>query len=210
MRVLTRSQILQAMDPSPWDFANRVLYELCRKHPGHTDAGAVLAKVNFIGRTYAAAIERRRNKSSEEANNDFYLSKVAPTIIRSPIDRWLRKARATRPGTSASFELLVQVHGKTTSLFHTISGLEKRSLASKYLHFHVPKLFFIYDSRAVQALRPLSSILPRASRSAGADDNEYRKFAEKCFHLVRFCTEEFGLRPTPRQLDNLFLRVNER
>jgi hypothetical protein len=28
------------------------------------------------------------------------------------------------------------------------SGLNKRSLASKYLHFHVPELFYISDSRA--------------------------------------------------------------
>ncbi|MGQ0578153.1 MAG: hypothetical protein ACT4PQ_04490, partial [Betaproteobacteria bacterium] len=94
--------------------------------------------------------------------------------------------------------------------FSEISDLEKRSLASKYLHFHVPKLFFIYDSRAVEAMREFSDVLPRAGRTDGTGDNEYRKFAEKCSALGAHCTNEFGLCPLPRQIDNLLLKVNER
>jgi len=41
----------------------------------------------------------------------------------------------------------------TKKLFSKISGLNKRSLASKYLHFHVPELFYISDSRAYDAMR---------------------------------------------------------
>jgi hypothetical protein len=102
------------------------------------------------------------------------------------------------------------VHGQTTRLFSEISHLEKRSLASKYLHFHVPKLFFIFDSRAVEAMREFSDILPRAGRTDGTGDNEYRKFAGKCSALVGYCNEKFGLRLLPRRVDNLLLKVNER
>jgi hypothetical protein len=198
------------MTPSKWDVSNRVLYDLCLEHPAHTDDGEVLAKILFIGSVYAAAIERRRTMPDVHENDRFYLDTVAPAICTSGIDTWLHRARVAVPGTPEGTLALVEIHDKTTELFSEISGLEKRSLSSKYLHFHVPKLFFIYDSRAVEAMREFSDILPRAARTNGTGDNEYRKFVEKCSALVTFCTNEFGLCPLPRQIDNLLLKVNER
>lgn len=198
------------MSPSKWDAGNRVLYDLCREHPAHTDNGEVLAKILLIGRVYAAAIERRRTKSDDHDNDRFYVETVAPAIRASNIDKWLRRARAVEPGTPDGTRALIAVHGDTTRLFSEISQLEKRSLASKYLHFHVPKLFFIYDSRAVEAMREFSDVLPRAGRTDGTGDNEYRKFAGKCLALVDYCEKAFGLHLLPRQVDNLLLKVNER
>jgi len=77
---------------SPWRVGNDVMYELCRARPGHTDEADVIAKIWLIGRTYAAAIERRKNKSDE--NDNFYVDTVAPSIVRSPLDTWLKQAKA--------------------------------------------------------------------------------------------------------------------
>ena len=203
-------RVLRAMSPSPWEFSNSVLYDLCRKHPAHIDTGEVLAKIMLIGRSHAAAIERRRTKTRKQKNDRFYLSTVAPKIMQSHIDVWLDRARDAIPGTSEAFRTMIEVHGQTTALFAKISDLEKRSLASKYLHFHVPKLFYIFDSRAVESMREYAFALPRASRAEGLGDNEYRKFAEKCDHLRRFCVQGFGLHVLPRHVDNLLLKVNEK
>lgn len=97
------------------------------------------------------------------------------------------------------------MHRNTTQLFSSISGLDKRSLASKYLHFHVPKLFYIYDSRAVGGIQILKSIVGRARRSDVIADNEYRKFTEKCFSLRRHLMEVYNADLSLRQLDNLLL-----
>jgi hypothetical protein len=43
-------------------------------------------------------------------------------------------------------------------LFAAITQREKRSLASKYLHFHVPHVFYLYDSRARRAI---TKVVPR-------------------------------------------------
>jgi hypothetical protein len=209
MPTLERSRVLRAMSPSKWDTSNNVLYDLCSRHPAHIDDGQVLAKILLIGRVYAAAIERRRNKEDDHENDRFYTDAVAPAIRSSDIDEWLQRARTAVPGTPHGTQVLMEVHGQTTRLFSDISDLEKRSLASKYLHFHVPGLFFIYDSRAVEAIRKFSEILPRATRTEGIGDNEYRKFAEKCLALVAYCQAQFGLRLLPRQVDNLLLKVNE-
>ena len=110
--------------------------------------------------------------------------------------------RVATPATPDGLQAMVDVHGKVTGLFSEISDLEKRSLASKYLHFHVPRLFFIFDSRAVEAMREFSDVLPRASRSEGNGDNEYRTFAERATALVQFCEREYGLFMLPRRGDH--------
>jgi len=204
-----RRRVLRAIEPSKWDASNRVLYKLCREHPLHTEDGDIVAKILLIGRVYAAAIERRRPEAQSQGNDRFYVETVAPAIRRSAIDRWLRRAKAALPGTPEGLRDLIEVHGLTTHLFSQISHLQKRSLASKYLHFHVPQLFFIYDSRAVTAIREFSNLLPGTARTDGRGDHEYRKFAGKCAALVTFCEKEFGLHLLPRQLDNLLLRVHQ-
>jgi len=201
-----RAAVAAAQAPSPWGLGNEVLYELCKKHPLHKDVPSVIAKVWLIGRSYAAAIERRRNKTDE--NDDFYVQSVGPAIIRSGIDTWIKDAKQYQKPNAESWDTLLTVHSHTTQLFSAISGLEKRSLASKYLHFHVPNLFYIYDTRAVEALRELTPVVGRAGKSSVPADNEYRKFAEKCLALQKHIEEQFNISFTPREIDNLLLHVH--
>lgn len=205
----SRQRVLRAMSASPWETSNRVLYDLCRECPSHLNDGEILAKILLIGRVYAAAIERRRKKSDDAENDRFYVSTVAPAILRSAIDQWLHEARTCNAATSTGMMTMVAVHGRLTALFRQISELNKRSLASKYLHFHVPGLFFIYDSRAVEAMREFSDVLPRAVRLQAPGDSEYSKFVQKASALVQLCEREYGLSLSPRQVDNLLLKVNE-
>lgn len=200
-----RSAVKQARLPTPWDLGNKVLYELCQKHPSHQETQVVLAKIWLIGRSYAAAIERRRDK--EDQNDNFYIKTVAPAIISSDIDTWITSAAKHSAPSEESFDIILSTHANVTTLFSTISGLEKRSLASKYLHFHLPNLFYIYDTRAVEAMRLLLSVVGRARSRATGADSEYRKFAEKCLRLQTYISGEFEVLLTPRQLDNLLLYI---
>lgn len=195
--------IRSALKPQPWDLGNKVLYRLCKQFPKHSESSAVLAKIWLIGRAYAAAIERRRNKAT--GNDAFYLQTVVPKLVKSDIDIWIAEASA-RP---RSFSTMVATHGRVTNLFESISGLEKRSLASKYLHFHLPSVFFIYDARANAAIRRIG--LPKVKKHTcypKQADNEYRKFAEKCAALRSIARQEFGVSLRPRQLDNLLLNLS--
>jgi hypothetical protein len=201
--MLRKSDINQATSGSPWDFSNEVLYDLCRQYPNHKDQGATLTKILFIGRVYAAAIERRKTKNQK--NDNLYIETVEPELRKSDIDKWLRIARKAKPNHPSALDVMVDIHGNLTELFSEISEHDNRSLASKYLHFHVPQLFYIYDSRAANGLSHLSILVGRASNNRGLGDNEYRKFAEKCSRLKRYCANQFGVDLSPRQLDNLLL-----
>ncbi|HNX53792.1 MAG TPA: hypothetical protein PKI68_08615, partial [Pontiellaceae bacterium] len=204
LREIPPEFVTEAKEPSPWDFGNEVLYSLCLNEPSHQKEGAVIAKVWLIGRAYAAAIERRRNKNGK--NDAFYVNEVAPAIIRSKIDAWINEATLHKEICDQSLPVILKAHYKVTQLFCDISGLEKRSLASKYLHFHQPQLFYIYDTRAVTAMRKLSPIVGRDNTCNSSDkycDIEYRKFSEKCLHLHRHIKEKFQTSLNPRQIDNL-------
>ena len=196
-----------AQEPSPWDLGNRVLYDLCKAHPYHTSIDEIVAKVWIIGRAYAAAIERR--KDVYEQSDDFYLDRVAPIIKNSDIDIWLEKLRGVTLTTEQSLPLITRTHKSVMNLFEQISGLNKRSLASKYLHFHHPLLFFIYDSRACNAIRLLKGITGRAPRGNGEGDNEYRKFMTKSVTLRDYIKNKFGITMTPRQLDVFLLLIEK-
>ena len=141
-----------------WDFSNKILYNLCSKHPKHTKKHEVLTKILFIGRIYAAAIERRKDKNKNESGDDFYIKKVVPKMIYPNLDEKIQQLNKYNRIDASNYIIILETHKYLSDLFNKLTKLDKRSLSSKYLHFHKPKLFFIYDSRVAAAL---SKCLPR-------------------------------------------------
>lgn len=76
---------------------------------------------------------------------------TAMALKRSSIDTRLKPLRDELRPTAENAGLALAVHADLTSLLQKLTGLEKRSLASKYLHFHVPQVFFLFDGRAERA-----------------------------------------------------------
>lgn len=64
---------------SRWEFGNSILYEMCSNNPYHNQSDIIVGKIWIIGRSYAAAIERRKNASN--TNDDFYYDVVAPKML---------------------------------------------------------------------------------------------------------------------------------
>ena len=60
---------------------------MCRTNPEHKLDQIIIGKMWVIGRTYAAAIERR-TKIEGASGDAFYETVVAPKIRKSPIDSW--------------------------------------------------------------------------------------------------------------------------
>ncbi|MBP7434434.1 hypothetical protein KA996_12900 [bacterium] len=190
-----------------WELGNSVLYNLCRKHPTHKTEGEVLAKIWLIGRSYAAALERRKNKEKESSSDDFY-NNAADQIQQSEIDKWIEESRNNNDP-----EVHIKTHKEVTTLFETITGLEKRSLASKYLHFHLPKKFFIYDSRAAGAmpalLRELGIKKVTVTHKGKEYDEKYASFYEKCLVAQKAIKEKFNINCSCRDLDTVLIHFDK-
>jgi hypothetical protein len=211
MRIL-KKDIDYAIGTSVWDLGNEVLYRLCREHPKHDRDDEIIAKVWLIGRSYAAAIERR--KIIQDTSDRFYEKNVAETIRYSDIDKWLTDL-PDQISTHTDLHAAIVVHKKLLVLFQRISGLEKRSLASKYLHFHCPSLFYIYDSRARSVIARLTPSLHKIKKeirlsNIEATDWEYRNFSLRAHWLRQTLEQEFARPLCPRVIDKVLLNVEAR
>jgi hypothetical protein len=117
--------------------------------------------------------------------------------------RWIARIKRQEPGTPEALRAAIKVHGDVTKLFKGINRrLTKRSLASKYLHFHAPEYFFLYDSRAVASMRQYGIRMPAPTYGG---DLQYAWFAARCDALVKRCQVEHGQTLTPRHIDMLLL-----
>ncbi len=201
---LTQEHIDHARSTLLWDFGNRVLYDLCRRHPEHRRKDVIIAKIWLIGRSYAAAIERGKRVGG--TSDSFYETRVADTILKSDIDKWLKEipSKITKPWQQLS--AVVTVHKQLTDLFHDMTELNKRSLASKYLHFHRPDAFFIFDSRANKAIRKVTPPA-RTIECLETDeaDHEYYNFVRRCQWLRDDVNKRLRVILTPRQVDKILL-----
>lgn len=206
---LTPDLVKKALSTTVWDFMNDVLYRLCQDNPGHTRDDVILAKIWIIGRTYAAAIERGSNATNKSLGD---VNELASKIRTSPMDRWFQKLRLS---SNDDLALTVETHKKVMDLFCEISGLEKRSLASKYLHFHFPERFYIYDSRAYKATcSPGYKAICGLPRRVGRDlphlrdhDNAYAHFFFRCESLRQKLVTILDRPLSPREMDKILLYI---
>lgn len=152
---------------SRWYLFDQVLYDLCRKYPRHNNEHEVVAKLALIGRGYSAAVERRKNAA--ETPGDFYYDYVAPVIVSSGLDARLDALRKYRTPTAENLPEILSVHYYLQTLLRQCTAMEKRSLASKYLHFHCPNLFYIFDAFSKDMLGRIVRFSGRWEIPADAD-----------------------------------------
>lgn len=188
--------------------ANKVLYDFVEKHPSHTDKDFVVAKFWLIGRTYAAAAERCKKDDKKE----FYYYHLAPGIKSKELDDKIKeiKRRYKTLSNDALYKVL-ELHKYLVGMIKDITGKENISLASKYLHFHLPNLVFIYDSRASSVIGDFVKGKIFSKDLEGKEfDITYAKFAYKAFEIYKELkninfSSNYG-DTLPRVIDNLLLR----
>lgn len=176
-------------------YENEVLYRMYREKPLHDDIDVIKAKFLIIGRVYAAAIERQAGPGFRPYTN----SDVWKRIQSSGIDKHIHKLNRIDRITFANVPILFEAHYQLTSLLKDITGINKRSLTSKYLHFHSPKSVFIYDSLANKGVRQR---LSKRCDLTGNFDDEYEGFVYRCIDFRDTVLEyKLGFPVSPRRLD---------
>ena len=194
-----------------YGLGNDILYSMCKNNFEHTSIDAVLAKTIIIGRTYAVALDRGKDKGKSDdeklklllINGDFYQNKVVPLFMASDIDVKLARLKNLDSPEGVEADILV-LHNDLKEILLPINKEDKISFCSKYLHFHLPNLFFIYDSRAKSVINDFVVKKDVQYFKASNFDTKYAKFYSKARHLQKSIADDFELL-TPRQIDNLFL-----
>lgn len=195
---------------------NGTLYEMCKKYPHHNNSAEIIGKVWLIGRSYAVPLER--NKNNKNISDDFYNEIVAPAFIDGNFDKLLFSIRKLRGLNEKSIPIILETHRRIMDFIcQKITKDNKRSFTSKYLHFHFPNLFFIYDSRASGAIDSVINNIggekekyKKYVKEAQKFDKNYAKFFAKCFYFWNFCKKE-GVPFSTRQIDSFLIeRANDK
>ena len=197
-----------------WVFANKVLYDLCADYIKHDDEHIIVTKIWLIGRSYAAAIERRK-KTEEEIIEDFYYDKVAPAILKIGDKLDSNITEVNKMGSDLNDDQVITIlktHYDLTKVFNEITGMDKRSLASKYLHFHCPNHFFIYDSRAASnigkfATKDKDLYNNIYNNNINTMDQTYCDFYLKALQISRQAKKISDHTLSPRDIDNIIYYI---
>jgi len=216
-------RIENAMKETEWDFGNKILYKMCKDFPEHKTSNQIVAKVWLIGRAYAASVERQ--KANKMSNDDYYKKFVAVNLKESEIDNKLLSLKGITKITDDNLPTILSLHFDLINILKDVpknnDKQNRRSFASKYLHFHLPKLFFIYDSIASTALNCYKKIdtglfdnstLSKTLQDVSTNENldkEYAAFFLDCYLLKNHVNKKFNKKFTCRHLDNMLLFYSE-
>jgi hypothetical protein len=202
-------------DPDGSGYGNEILYRMCAEEPLHEDIDVIKGKIWLIGRSYSAAIERK-------AGAGFKLGRALEKLIKNNkycfarLDEMIAKISSIQVTTNENLLELLFVHKYLVDLFCELIRVEnnnsdailinKRALASKYLHFHAPKSVFIFDSIVNKNIRCKLSDLglkrKQFSLTIRADiDLPYDVFVRRCIYYRDDVLKDIAI--SPRMLDKL-------
>ncbi len=186
-----------------WKLANCILYKMCEDNPLHEDDDIISSKVLLIGRAYAAAVERQHK--GIPTGDKYYYEKVAPKIKGLNIDESIAEINS---GVSIkdSKNLIIKLHS-VLSGFGGDDEKARTSFASKYLHFHCPDKFFIYDERVKKVI---SRYVKRIECEFvdTCKNKDYQIFFNKAL-AIQDLIIEMNYSCSPRKLDDFLLWVFE-
>ena len=155
-------------------------------------------------------MERRSNKATTPG--DFYYDYVAPRICESELDAKIAavKAKNYEEVSEESIRDILDLHGYLVGILKGLTGKDKRSLASKYLHFHLPDLVFIYDSRVSKVIGEFVDGKVKVPNKDPNWDEVYAKFVYKVFEIYKTLRREDYHSENgdtlPRVIDTFLLR----
>jgi len=176
-------------------YGNEVLYRMCEERPRHDNIDTIMSKLWIIGRAYSAAIERK-------AGEGFSLQQAAEQIKASEIDSHISKLQKIDRTSLENVDTLLTAHKYFTDVLKDITDLNKRSLASKYLHFHAPRCVFIYDSIANRRIREIMTPNKRRFKLKKSFDDDYEGFVYRCiYYRDKVFENEINALATPRKID---------
>lgn len=181
------------------DFGNDVLYKMCREYPRHDLPEKTASKIWMINTAYSAGIMRKALYPTDITNKPEWLyTKVAETLVNFD-----KELEILKPG---HFELskALQIHGHLVRLIGVYTKARHISFASKYLHFHYPNNFFIYDNLAAKSLASMVKY-----KCCTADESEisqvYHDYCTKSVILKSYIEEHIGRTLSIRQFDRILV-----
>lgn len=194
-----------------WRATDQALYDLCRRHPGHTDQAGVNAKLWIIGRTYATGIERKIPANGKQGGSMSQLAAHLLKHARQVEDIFGRLGRLAEPLDPDKLRAILDLHGRFIALIQQVvrRNQSPRSFASKYMHFHNPAVPIIdtYADAACRKMIRWQKSFCLFDLPVGVD--EYYAWYVLRFWQLYQQARAAGLSPTVKHLDYYLLSAGE-
>jgi len=103
-----------------WAALDETLYALCKRHPDHSTAASIKAKLWIIGRTYATGIERKVPSDGSQGGS---LAKLSEHLLahRKPMEAIFRRLRGIcGPLDPDKLKRILILHGRMNELLRPI------------------------------------------------------------------------------------------
>jgi hypothetical protein len=170
-----------------WRQIDKFLEDMCKKFPDHSNLNEVILKVTAIDRLYRAMLYRRRRN----------YRKIALGLMDSNIDDVLKHINGSL--NLKNLPKVLEAAGIVAGF-----GNPKRPrywvFASKYLHFHKPRLFPLFDSNAKKKCNSIANRLGLRNQSK-VNKNPYEAFCRQLLALQGILTRESGYKPSLSDFD---------
>ncbi|MDD5585006.1 MAG: hypothetical protein PHV55_08135 [Candidatus Omnitrophica bacterium] len=190
LRLKLKEESHKKVRGSTYPLGYKTLCHLCKIHPKHTKCDEIYAKIWLIGRAYSVALERRKNKVLD--TDEFYDKLVIRLKNRGKkIDKALAGLKTQNINDRNFIKILKAYETVLHVLTDILKNIEKgarenRSFVSKYLHFHKPNLFYIYDKYAKIGLNRIWNIIgAREKYKVSHVGSEYGKYFYKAYILSK-------------------------
>jgi len=163
-------------------------------------------KADFIiGRVYAASLER--GESTNKNKGDLFYQEDVFIVFKDFFKRRDIQRRLKRLTNKSKIDTICYVHSNLVKSIKELRNLEKVSFASKYLHFHFPKAFYILDSRVKKVLPELERYLNLKSRLRYNDKSVYSKYVHRLQAVRDEIKTQTRINLSIRELDSLLIRL---
>lgn len=179
---------------------NEALYKLCKEYPSNVDPEHIKAKIWLIGNAYHASLDRVKDMKKYPSNETYKKISSSGMMNRwESIDKSLSEISLLKINDEI-IPIALKCHKSLVDMFVEVSGQRNRSLASKYLHFHCPNMFYLYDSIACTTVSNLVH-KQRGKILSESYDGAYEDFFYRVFELNKAIQNEYGIDLCPRQID---------
>jgi len=188
-----------------WSYGNTVLYKMCKDKSRHDNVKVAASKFWLIGRAYAASPQRGSGESIVGPKEDFFEWLVEPFATSNWLDDKISELNKENHFSPQSLAKILETHHSFEAELRkrlgerNYEGKERTeraqtSFCSKYLHFHRPDHFPIFDSYVNSAV---SREFPRERFK---DKDWFGNYNDK---YERFCRLIFKFRKKESTLETL-------
>ena len=181
------------------------VYLLCRRLPKHENSEVVSAKIGLIRRSTGNLIERGRDRSN--LARDYHDDLIASALVNSRLDEFLTSLREFSTFDSSAIDPVVRCHKYLMDEMEYATGVGMSSLASRYLHYHLPRVVPLFDERLGKALSKFSPNRIQRSELPTGGDPHYTIFCARIALLQNALESQHGVRLTLRQIDRLLMAM---